>query len=250
MLQKPHGNLQIKRTCVAFHRRLGFLSPPDLNSTPWDTPEVARKNPWPISPRACRTEAVTEEQAHCPTTRFSGATSPLGGPTLTAPGMDSGPASLFGAPVARRVVRAPGRCQSVWKPTATLTERSAQQARPPGAGSQNFLCNLNQFSEPAGRPHGHREQAGQTVPDSGRPGLSPGRKSSLVASPLRPGPHRPRTASPAGFTRAHFRARPGARAGEDPPAPHLAGTAPPARPPRRPGTLWTGPCVPERGPDC
>lgn len=128
-------------------------------------------------------------------------------------------------------------------------ERLAKQARLPGAGSQNFLCNLNQFSELAGRPRGHRKQARQRVPDAGRPGLSLGRKSSLGARPRGWGPHGPSTASPAGFTRAHFRARLGARAGEDPPAPHLAGTAPPARPPRRPGTLWTGPRVPGRGPD-
>lgn len=58
-------------------------------------------------------------------------------------------------------------------------------------------------------------------------------------------PARPR---PAGSGRAHFRARLGARAGENPPAPHLAGSAAPARPARRPGTRGTGPGVPGRGP--
>ena len=228
MLQKPHGNLQIKRTCVAFHKALRFLSPPDLNSTPWDTPKVGEKGlQSPISqrvgvqlrPHAARWDHVTPRRPH--------AAGPRGG---HRPGVTVwGPSGQTGRP-------------GTWQVSVRLETDSNADERGSATGQaarrpvQNFLCNLNQFPELAGRPRGHRKQGREGVPDTGRQGLPPGRKSPLRVCPragVPPVPARPR---PAGFGRAHFGARPGGRAGEDPPAPHLAGSTPPARPPRRPGT--------------
>lgn len=184
MLQKPHGNLQIKRTCVAFRRRLGFLSPPDLNSTPWDTPKVEEKGPQPsISPRLCPTEALARCPTRRPTTPCSGTRSPPRWPHTVGPWGGHGPGVTVWGPSGQTY--RPGTWQvSVRLETyCDADERQAQQARPPRALSQNFFCNLNQFSELAGRLRGHRKQARRRVPNAGRPGLSPGRKSPLGACP-------------------------------------------------------------------
>lgn len=187
MLQKPHGNLQIKRTYVAFHRRLGFLSPPDLNSTPWDKPKVAEKDPQPwISPRVCTTEAG----ARCPGTLRSGTTFSRSRPTQTAPGVDTGRVPLFGAPVVRRVVRAPGRCQSVWKPAATQMKASATGKATRRRLSELFLKlkSVLRARRPAARP----SETGSPK-SSRRRAARPVSEPNVLARCLPAGPGSPRS---------------------------------------------------------
>ena len=138
LLQKPHGNLQIKRTCVAFHKALRFLSPPDLNSTPWDTPTVGEKGPQAlISQRGCvyTAEAPTPQagtpspRAAAPRSRAPRGWTPAGCHDLGAPAAQTGAPSRPGTP---------GRCESARKPTATQMKGAAPQARPPRAGFRTF----------------------------------------------------------------------------------------------------------------
>lgn len=223
-------------------QRLSFPSPPDLNSTPWGTPKVGEKGPRALALPRVRT---SEAPARCDHV------TPRGGPTRPpTPGVDAGPVPPrggWGGAAATRVRRAPpGRCRSARKPTASRRNAAARQARPPGAGLRTFCATSISSRGPeasprpseTGSPRSPRRRAARPV---SRPRGAAGRR------PRGPGSAR----SPRGLARPAPRGRtaeraPGPRAGEDPPAPHLAGSAPPARPARRPRAGGTPPA--RRGP--
>lgn len=133
---KPHGNLQIKRTCVAFHNALRFPE----SSRPQLHPLGHTKSCRERSPALDLPEAVheREHQRASRPRRALRPRHPARRPHEATPGVDTGPGPRRGGggggPAARRVLRAPGRCRSAWKPTASqMKEGSAtgQAARRP-----------------------------------------------------------------------------------------------------------------------